>query len=79
MWTATLAEQQKAFGKGQLHAFRVAETLAMLGQKERALAYLRTSYQNYEVELSGLAIDPLLGNVRSDPSYQDLAVHLGLS
>ena len=78
MLNAMLAEQQKAFSKGQVHAFRVAETLALLGQKDQALAYLRTSYQHHEVELSGLATDPLLGNVRSDPSYQELAMHLGL-
>lgn len=79
MLNAMLAQQEKAFSKGQVHAFRVAETLAMLGQKEQALAYLRTSYQNHEVELSGLAVDPLLGNVRSDPSYQELAVEVGMS
>jgi len=78
MLTAMLAEQQKAFAKGELPAFRLAETLSLLGQKQQAMAYLRTSFERHETNLSSLTVDPLLTNLHDDPSYQQLAIHVGL-
>jgi len=79
MLTAMLAEQQKAFTKGQLQAYRLAQTYAMLGQKQKALEYLDTSYERRETDLAGLLVDPLLWSLRDDPTYHQLAMHAGLS
>jgi tetratricopeptide (TPR) repeat protein len=79
MLTAMLAEQQKAVSKGQLPVYRLAETYSMLGQKQKALEYLDASFERRETNLSGLLIDPLLGNLRNDPSYRELAVQAGLA
>jgi tetratricopeptide (TPR) repeat protein len=79
MLTAMLDEQQKAFAKGHFSAYRVAETYSLLGQRQKALEYLDTSYERRETDLALMLIDPLLGSLRNDPSYHELAMHAGLS
>jgi tetratricopeptide (TPR) repeat protein len=76
---ATLDEERKWYSKGQLPAYRVAQTYSLLGQKEQALAFLRLSRERHESALAGIIIDPTFSPLRSDPSYRELAVEAGLS
>jgi tetratricopeptide (TPR) repeat protein len=78
MLNATLEEQRKWYNKGQLPAYRVAQTYSLLGQKEQALAFLRLSRERHESALAGIMVDPAMNPLRNDPSYRQLALEAGL-
>jgi serine/threonine-protein kinase len=52
---------------------------AMVGEKERAFAWLEKAYQQHDPALAQLKVDPSVDSLRSDPRYLELLKKLGLS
>jgi TolB-like protein/DNA-binding winged helix-turn-helix (wHTH) protein/Tfp pilus assembly protein PilF len=59
------------------HWLYLARDYADLDDREAALASLNRSYQNRELELLWLLVDPELDPLRSDPRFQDLTRKVG--
>jgi TolB-like protein/DNA-binding winged helix-turn-helix (wHTH) protein/Tfp pilus assembly protein PilF len=59
------------------HWLYLARDYADLNDREAALESLNRSYQNREVELLWLLVDPELDPLRSDPRFQDLTRRIG--
>jgi tetratricopeptide (TPR) repeat protein len=78
MFQATLGEEKKLFAEGRLDAYQLAVTCALLGQNQQALDYLRMARGRNESSLSGIAVDPTLASLHSDPSYSEFVSQLGL-
>jgi TolB-like protein/DNA-binding winged helix-turn-helix (wHTH) protein/Tfp pilus assembly protein PilF len=55
----------------------LARDYADLGDRETALAALNKSYENRELELLWLLVDPELDPLRSDPQFQELTRKVG--
>jgi tetratricopeptide (TPR) repeat protein len=72
-----LGVQKKLYEQEKIPAYALAETLAMLGNNEEALQYLRTSRERHETIITGLGRDRLLRNLRDDPGYQQLVAEVG--
>jgi hypothetical protein len=52
---------------------------AGLGDKEYALASLERGYEEREVDLAALKIDPRFDSLRGEPRFEGLLRRLGLS
>jgi hypothetical protein len=55
----------------------VAESYVLLGDKDRAFAWLNKSYEK-RVGLNFIKVNPVWDAVRSDPRYADLLRRIGL-
>ena len=62
-----------------LQAYGVAASLAGLGEKDEAFAWLEKAYQQREYELTLLRVSPAMDNLRSDPRFTDLLRRVGLA
>jgi len=60
-------------------AYQIADVYAWRGEKDKAFEWLERSYQQHDSGLSGIAYDPLLSGLQSDPRYGALLKQLGLS
>ncbi|HSE33917.1 MAG TPA: protein kinase [Pyrinomonadaceae bacterium] len=57
----------------------VANAFNGLGDRENALAWLERGFQEHDVRLIFLKVDPKWNNLRSEPRFQDLMRRVGLS
>ena len=64
---------------GYRQAYGVAASLAGLGEKDEAFAWLEKAYQQREYELTLLRVSPEMDNLRSDPRFTDLLRRVGLA
>ena len=92
-WTPLLDQLSTAYSTGgrtaylrqivKIHAlidrpwYYSALDYADLGEREAALAELNKAYQNREIEVLYLLVDPELDPLRSDPRFQDLIGKIG--
>ncbi len=67
------AEQQAKSGTVPKDAFRIARDYAILGDKNKAIEWLGTAYQNHAPGLEDYKTDPQLADLRSDPRVQEIA------
>lgn len=77
MLRAMMAEQKRQFAAGDLPAFKLALTAAMLGDKTAALDYLDASAARQEQDLLGIIVEPALAILRDEPRYQALVKQVG--
>lgn len=77
MMRVVLAGQQRLHAQGREPVYILAETHAMLGERDQALRYLRQSIAAREPLALTLRIDPLLHRLRGDPEYRRLAASVG--
>ena len=56
----------------------IATAFVGLGDHEKALAWLERGFQEHDVRLIFLKVDPKWNNLRSDPRFQDLMRRVGL-
>jgi tetratricopeptide (TPR) repeat protein len=77
MMRAVLAGQQRLHAQGREPAYVLAETHAMLGERDAALRYLRQSIAVREPLALTMRIDPLLHRLRGDPEFNRLAAQVG--
>jgi hypothetical protein len=52
---------------------------AVIGEKERALAWLQKAYRQHDPPLAQVKVEPGLDVLRSDPRYIDLLTKVGLN
>ena len=78
MLEAKLHEEKLIYAKGQIPAFRLAETSSLMGQKQEALMYLRAARARRESALATLLINPFLRALHDDPAYGELVSQVGL-
>ena len=72
-------EARKAQRKnGYRSAYGIAELYAELGDKDQALQWLNTAYQERDVNLLNLKTDFALDPIRSDPQFAELVRRVGL-
>jgi Tfp pilus assembly protein PilF len=70
--------QKKLCAEGKLSPFRVAQTAAMLGEKQQALHYLQLSYQRHEEQFLAADKDGALSSLRDEPEFKKLLAEAGL-
>src|SRR5262249_40597742 len=59
-------------------AHSIAEIHAALGQKDRAFAWLNTAYEQHDMQLVSLRVNPTLDSLRDDSRFKDLVQRVGL-
>ncbi len=67
------AEKQAKSGTVSKDAFWIARDYAILGDKNKAIGWLDTAYQNRSAGFEDYNMDPQLADLRSDPRVQELA------
>jgi serine/threonine-protein kinase len=60
-------------------AYQIADVYAWRGEKDKAFEWLERAYQQHDSGLNGIAYDPLLSSLQSDPRYGALLKKLELS
>jgi serine/threonine protein kinase/TolB-like protein/Tfp pilus assembly protein PilF len=60
-------------------AYQVGDVYAWRGEADKAFEWLERAYQQRDSGLNGIAYDPLLAGLQSDPRYRALLEKLGLS
>ena len=78
MLESLLKIQKKFAAEGRYAAFRVAQTYALLGRKQDALDYLKTSYGKRELYMVTLPVTTEFAGLRTEPAYENLLAQLGL-
>ncbi|HET6646042.1 MAG TPA: tetratricopeptide repeat protein, partial [Pyrinomonadaceae bacterium] len=58
--------------------YSIANAFNGLGDREKALAWLERGFQEHDVRLIFLKVDPKWNNLRSEPRFQDLMRRVGL-
>jgi TolB-like protein/Tfp pilus assembly protein PilF len=58
--------------------YSIANAFNGLGDRENALAWLERGFQEHDVRLIFLKVDPKWNNLRSEPRFQDLMRRVGL-
>ncbi len=61
-----------------VNAYNFALVYAGLGERDQAFQWLEKSYQDREPRITRLKVDPLLGDLHSDPRFADLVRRVGL-
>jgi tetratricopeptide (TPR) repeat protein len=78
MLIAILKEQQNLYAKGQEQAYNLAQTSALLGDKEQALKDLQNSYLKRDTYLTQLRIDPTMSTLHDEPRFREILAQVGL-
>lgn len=74
-----LDEVTKASATGTcVSPYSIAGIYAALGQSEPAFEWLNKAYEQHDLQLVSLKVDPTLDGVRSDPRFADLVRRVGL-
>src|SRR6202046_2081366 len=78
MLIAILKEQQNLYAKGQEQAYNLAQTSALLGDKEQALKDLQNSYLKRDTDLAQLRIDLTMSTLHDEPRFREILAQIGL-
>jgi Tfp pilus assembly protein PilF len=78
MFESQLEEQKKLYAEGHLPAYDLASTYAFLGNKTKALEYLKTAYGRHESGLTSIRNNLAFEALQSDPAFRSLVVRIGL-
>jgi DNA-binding winged helix-turn-helix (wHTH) protein/Tfp pilus assembly protein PilF len=74
----TLRLQKTLYGRGLQPPYLLAQTDALLGNKQEAIAYLNISYEKHEEYVLQVETDPAFNTLHDEPAYKDLVARLGL-
>jgi DNA-binding winged helix-turn-helix (wHTH) protein/Tfp pilus assembly protein PilF len=72
-----LAMQQKLYERGLESPYFLAQTTALLGNKQEALQYLKVAYDKHDDSVVQMKNDPAFISLQDDPDYQELIARLG--
>jgi TolB-like protein/DNA-binding winged helix-turn-helix (wHTH) protein len=78
-WQKRLELEIEESKQDQLSAFEMAEILAQVGEKDRALDWLVKAHAQHHFMIMYLKVAPNLDPLRSDPRFADLVGRVGLS
>jgi tetratricopeptide (TPR) repeat protein len=70
--------QRKLYKQSKFSPYLLAETNSLLGNKQQALQYLKTAYDQHDEHMVGIKGDPAFASLQNDPAYRDLVAKLGL-
>ena len=70
---------EEAAAAGPALSYLIAGIYAALGETDSAFEWLSKAYEQHDVQLVSVKVDPTLDPVRSDPRFADLAERVGLS
>jgi TolB-like protein/Tfp pilus assembly protein PilF len=73
-----LSELQQLEGRRYVSPYTVAAIYAGLGQKDQAFKWLEKAFDDHDVWLMNLKVDPVFGKLRTDPRFPDLLRRTGL-
>ena len=77
-WQKRLELEIEESKQEQLSAFEMAEMLAQVGAKDRALDWLKKAHAQHHFMIVYLQVAPNLDPLRSDPRFADLVSRVGL-
>jgi TolB-like protein/Tfp pilus assembly protein PilF/tRNA A-37 threonylcarbamoyl transferase component Bud32 len=72
---AELKESSTRYG----HSFSMARIHAALGEADQAIEWLQRACEEREPGVIWLKVDPTVDNLRTDPRFDDLLMHMGLA
>jgi Tfp pilus assembly protein PilF len=78
MFEGMLQVQKKYYAKGLVSPVAVAQTCALLGNKDEALQYLKAAYGRHDELLLSVESYPALDSLRDEPAYRDLLDRMNL-
>ncbi len=70
--------QTKLYERGLFSPYILARTNSLVGDKQKALEYLRVAYEKHDEHLIGLRGDRAFARLKEEPGYQDLLAKLNL-
>jgi DNA-binding winged helix-turn-helix (wHTH) protein/Tfp pilus assembly protein PilF len=73
-----LAQQRRLYERGLTSPYALAETNALLGNKQEAFHYLEIAYEKHDDSTVQLENDPSFDNLHRDPAYKNLVARLGI-
>jgi DNA-binding winged helix-turn-helix (wHTH) protein/TolB-like protein/Flp pilus assembly protein TadD len=73
-----LSESREAESRRYVSPYTVAAIYTALGDKDQAFKWLEQAYQERDVWLMNLKVDPVFAKLRSDKRFQDLLTRAGL-
>jgi len=71
-------QQIKLYEKGAFSPYFLAQTCAVMGNKQEALQYLRAAYSKHADGMEGMENDAAFVNLRDEPGFRDLIAKVGL-
>lgn len=71
-------QQKELCDRGSISPYWVAVTNSLLGNKQEALHYLKTAYDQHDELMMGIQCDPAFNNLHDDPGFRDLVAKLNL-
>jgi TolB-like protein/DNA-binding winged helix-turn-helix (wHTH) protein/Flp pilus assembly protein TadD len=69
---------QKMARQRYVSSYGLAQIYAALGDKQHAMKWLQSAYDEHAVWMAYLKVDPVLDSVRSEPRFQELVRRMGL-
>jgi len=78
MFESMLQAQKKYYAQGLVPPTVVAQTCALLGNKDEALQYLKIAYDRHDELLLSVENYSALNSLHEDPAYRDLLARIGL-
>src|SRR5437870_12157215 len=73
-----LSELQDLEGRQYVSPYTVAAVYAGLGEKDQAFKWLEKAYDERDIWLMNLKVDPVFNKLRSDRRFPDLLARTGL-
>jgi len=77
-WQGVSRERVKRFDKSDEAYFHGAAYNVQVGDKDKAFEYLEKSYQQRELWMANLQVDPRLDSLRDDPRFDELVRRVGI-
>jgi tetratricopeptide (TPR) repeat protein len=74
-----LALQKKYYDQGKVSPFHVAETTALLGERQDAMRYLQRAYRLHDEGFLAAPRNPNLASLHDDPEFRKLLTEAGLN
>ncbi len=78
MLAAVVSRQLQAYSEGQVQAYSVAETYALLGDTANAMQWLERSFSHNETGTIGIGINPAFAALRKESGFRALVLRAGL-
>jgi DNA-binding winged helix-turn-helix (wHTH) protein/Tfp pilus assembly protein PilF len=72
-------QEKELYDRGQFSPYVLAETCSILGNKQEALRYLKTGYDQRADGLAEIATNPAFANLRNEPAFRALINRMGLA
>src|SRR5262249_23308831 len=79
MLEAELAEQEELWAAGDVPAFQVAQTAALLGRKQEALEFLQKAYERHDPSFPTIVTDHALVGLHQEPEFKTLLAEAQLT